>query len=109
MKKTEMEAILFCVHCNDETPHIITYINSKIISVKCEECNKVSEVKVDILKEFFKEMYERLLTKPSRITQEYKEDLNKFLKHLPIRLASKPYRLLRDLNQSRKIIKNFKH
>jgi hypothetical protein len=100
-----MEANLFCIHCNDETPHMITYINNEITKIECEDCHNIVAIKVDIMKEFYKEIYERVSTKPSRITQEYKKDLSVFLYRLPIRVVSKPYRLMRDLNESRKIIK----
>ena len=108
MKKYVMKASLFCLHCNDETPHIIVYINNEITSVQCEDCNHQVGIKVDIMKEFYKEIYERVCTKPSRITQEYKEDLSHFLSRLPFRVVSKPYRLMRDLNESRKIILQYR-
>ncbi|MGE8203735.1 bh protein [Heyndrickxia sp. NPDC080065] len=108
MKKSEMEAGLFCIHCNDETPHLIVYINNEITSIKCEDCNQITDIKVDVMKEFFKEIYKRVSTKPSRITEEYNQDLSKFLQRLPYRVISKPYRLMRDLNESRKIINQYR-
>lgn len=108
MKRTEMEASLFCIHCNDETPHLIVYINNEITSIQCEDCNQITGIKVDVMKEFYKEIYKRISTKPSRITEEYKQDLSKFLHRLPFRVISKPYRLMRDLNESRKIIKQYR-
>ncbi len=107
MKETEMKASLFCLQCNDDTPHSIIYINDEITSVRCEECQHTVSIQVDIMKEFYKEIYERVFTKPSRITQEYRQDLSHFLSRLPFRVASKPYRLMRDLNESRKIIQQY--
>jgi hypothetical protein len=108
MKEAEMKASLFCLHCNDETPHSIVYINNEITRVQCEDCNHIVGIKVDIMKEFYKEVYERVCTKPSRITKEYKQDLSHFLSRLPIRVVSKPYRLMRDLNETRKIIQQYR-
>ncbi|MBD1383501.1 bh protein [Metabacillus arenae] len=108
MKRSEMEANLFCIHCNDETPHMIIYINNEITKIECEDCRHIVELKVDIMKEFYKEIYERVSTKPSRITQEYKKDLNMFLSRLPIRVVSKPYRLIRELKESRKVIRQYR-
>ncbi|MBD1381740.1 bh protein [Metabacillus arenae] len=108
MKRSEMEASLFCTYCNEETPHMIVYINDEITSIECEDCHHIVEIKVDIMKEFYKELYERISTKPSRITHEYKRGLISFLSKLPMRAASKPYRLMSDLNQSRKVIRQFK-
>lgn len=108
MKKSEMEASLFCIHCNDETPHLIVYINNEITSVQCENCQTNKGIQLDVMKEFYKEIYKRVSTKPSRITEEYKKDLSKFLHRLPYRVLSKPYRLMRDLNESRKIIVQYR-
>jgi hypothetical protein len=108
MKESEMSAELFCSQCNDETPHTILYINNEITKVQCDDCNRTVGVKLDIMKEFYKEIYERVSTKPSRISKEYKQDLSHFLSRLPMRVISKPYRLMRDLNESRKIINHYK-
>ncbi|MGM0878616.1 MAG: bh protein [Bacillota bacterium] len=108
MKSSEMRSNLYCISCNDETPHIITYINNEIESIECEDCQRGMVIKRDIMKEFYKEVYERVSSKPSRITTEYKENLSGFLYKLPVRVVSKPYRVMRDLNQSRKIIRRYK-
>jgi hypothetical protein len=108
MKRSEMEANLFCPYCNDETPHVIVYINNEITSIECEDCHRIVNIKVDIMKEFYKEVYEQISTKPSRITLEYKRGLSSFLSRLPKRVASKPYRLMRYLNESRKVIKQYR-
>ncbi|WP_461673329.1 bh protein [Priestia megaterium] len=108
MKSSEMESDLYCITCNEETPHIITYVNSKLESVKCEECERIMKIQRNIMKEFYKEVYDRISTKPARITKEYRDDLSRFLYKLPIRVISKPYRIMSDLNESRKVIKRFK-
>jgi hypothetical protein len=108
MKRSEMDAYLFCIYCNDETPHVIVYINDEITKIECKDCHHIVELRLDIMKEFYKEIYERVSTKPSRLTSEYKRDLSNFLSKLPIRVVSKPYRLMRDLNESRKVIKGYK-
>ncbi|MFD2214743.1 bh protein [Metabacillus endolithicus] len=105
MKVSEMHAKLYCLSCNDDTSHVITYVNSKINGIQCEECHRTQALKMNLVKEFQKEVYERISTKPVRITQEYKEDLSKLLASLPIRILSKPYRLMRYLNETRKVFK----
>lgn len=108
MKVKTMEAGLFCNHCHEEVNHEITYINSHLKSIRCEQCNKTKNLRLDVNKEFYREVYDRISTKPNRITQEYKEDLSHLLFTLPFRTVSKPYRLLKDVNDSRKIIKEYK-
>lgn len=108
MKVKTMEAGLYCTHCGEETDHEITYINEEIKSVRCEQCNRTKELRVDLSKEFYKEVYERVSTKPTRITKEYQEDLNHFLFTLPVRVVSKPYRLIKDVKASQRIIRNYR-
>lgn len=108
LKRSEMEANLYCSRCHEETPHVIVYINAKLKNVECEDCNRVVGVNLDVRKEFYKEIYERISTKPSRITKEYNEDLSKFLLSLPTRVISKPYRLIRYLNETHKVFRQYK-
>lgn len=108
MKRSVMKANLYCTHCNNETPHEVVYINEEITSVHCEDCNYKVGIKVDIMKEFYKELYEHISSKPSRMTEEYKKDLSRFLARLPIRVLSKPYRFMRYLNESRKVMKYYR-
>lgn len=108
MKLKKMEAGLYCVNCKDEVEHEVTYINDDIKSIKCMECGRTKELKMDLKKEFYKEVYERISTKPTRMTKEYREDLSHLLLSLPFRAIRKPYRLLKDVNSSRKVIKKYK-
>jgi hypothetical protein len=108
MNIKKMEADLFCIRCKEDVEHKITYVNNKIASVKCLACQNAMELNIDVSKEFYKEIYYRISTKPSRITKEYREDLSNFLFSLPVRVVSKPYRLLKDINASRKMIKGYK-
>ncbi|MCE4051617.1 MULTISPECIES: bh protein [Bacillaceae] len=108
MKRSVMEANLFCTHCNNESLHDVVYINEEITSVKCHSCLYEAGMKVNIMREFYKELFEHIATKPSRITEEYKQDLSRFIARLPIRVISKPYRFMRYLNESRKVMKYYK-
>jgi len=107
MKVKKMEAGLYCLHCKEEVDHEITYINSQIKSIRCLQCNKTKELKIDIKKELYKELVERISTKPTRMTEEYRKDLSHLLLSLPVRAIKKPYRLLKDVNTTRKVIRNY--
>nr|WP_316046552.1 hypothetical protein [Planococcus glaciei] len=50
MKVKKMEAGLYCIHCKEEVDHEITYINSDIKSIRCLQCNRTKELKVDLKK-----------------------------------------------------------
>lgn len=108
MKIKQMEADLYCIHCKGETEHCISYVNEKLSSVKCEECEHEIEFNIDVTRELYKEIFARISTKPARMTKEYREDLSQLLFSLPIRVISKPYRLLKDIKQSRNVIKGYK-
>ncbi|MED3938477.1 hypothetical protein [Priestia megaterium] len=56
MKDTQMEAGLYCNSCKEELPHHVYYINGKIVRVECQECKRTMVFKVDVLKEFYKEV-----------------------------------------------------
>jgi hypothetical protein len=109
MEIHEMEADLFCIHCEEEVPHKLIYINDRLSRIECEVCHRVVELSLDIKREAMKELYERISTKPARITHEYKEDLSHFLVTFPLRVVSKPFRLLKEIHDTRKIIKNYKN
>ncbi|KRF56614.1 hypothetical protein [Priestia megaterium] len=108
MKDTQMEAGLYCNSCKEELPHHVYYINGKIVRVECQECRRTMVFKVDVLKEFYKEVYKRVFTKPNRVSKEYRKDINRFLTGIPIRLVSKPYRLMKDFNESMHTIHRYK-
>ncbi|AXI38972.1 MAG: bh protein [Bacillaceae bacterium] len=104
----EMEATLFCIHCNEEQDHIITYINDKISRIECANCHHTVEIKIDLLNEFYHEVYEKIVHKPAEITEEYRNDLSKFLLSLPIRIIKKPYSIYKYMKQTRDVFKTFK-
>lgn len=108
MKVKKMEAGLYCLHCREEVNHEITYINDQIKSIRCLECNKTKELKIDMKKEIYNEVYERILTKPTRMTEEYRKDLSHLLFSLPVRVIKKPYQVLKDVNTTRKVIQDYK-
>ncbi|AVD55127.1 MULTISPECIES: bh protein [Heyndrickxia] len=108
MKKFEMEADLYCIRCKTEVAHKVTYINDIITKIECEQCHRVIDKNIDFGKVFYQEIYNRISTKPLRLTEEYKQDLSEFLSKLPFRVITKPYRVMKDLNETRKIIVEYK-
>ncbi|GKW44804.1 bh protein [Planococcus sp. NCCP-2050] len=108
MKVKKMEAGLYCTNCKEEVDHEVTYINSDMKTIKCLQCGRTKELKVDLKKEFYKEIVERIATKPKRVTKESKEGLGHLLFSLPVRTIKKPYRILKDVNSSRKVMQTYK-
>ena len=103
MSYTKMNAMLFCLECDEDTNHTISYKNNHIESIKCLDCG--IEVKLDhdyINRHYKEEIIERVLSKPSRMTKEMEKDITLFFTRLPFRVISKPYRLFKELYDDRK-------
>lgn len=64
--------------------------------------------KVDVLKEFYKEVYKCVFMKFNWVLKEYKKDINRFLIGILIRLVSKFYCLMKDFNEFMYIIYCYK-
>lgn len=97
MKPEAIETNLFCLHCEKETPHVITYVGDYVHKIKCNICN--TEIHIDkekIIKFYTSKVFKRLLTKPERLTEELRKDMSSLLVSLPFRIASKPYRMARE-------------
>ena len=96
--KTEMKTELYCLHCNKECSHIVTYLGKHLRNIKCEECGMHLEIdKLKIMEHYAEDVLERMLTKPHRLTEEMHKDLTHFLKSLPIRVIKKPYKMTREV------------
>ncbi|KYO65246.1 bh protein [Thermovenabulum gondwanense] len=97
-KTSRMEAELFCLHCNKETPHTVYYAGNILKRIKCEECGSEIEIRREkLLENYALDFIERILTKPYRMTKELEGDLKKFILSLPIRIVTKPYRIVKEV------------
>lgn len=97
MSIEKVKTTLYCIHCEKDTLHELTYVANRIEKVKCLECGM--EIKLDkkqLLLTYSEDLIERILTKPKRITKEAFSDLSGFLKSLPIRVITKPGRMLKE-------------
>ncbi|AYO30906.1 MAG: hypothetical protein PWR06_2126 [Thermoanaerobacteraceae bacterium] len=95
---SRMEAELFCLHCNKDTPHTATYVGNTLKSIKCTQCGNEIEIKREkLLGNYAVDFIERILTKPYRMTKELEEDIKKFILSLPIRIITKPYRIAKEV------------
>ena len=93
-----IETKLYCLHCQKEAPHRISYFGVALKSIQCRVCG--TEIKFDrkrILEVESLEFVDRLFTKPKRLTEELRRDLTAFLSTMPIRIATKPYRLAKEI------------
>ena len=95
---TQMKSDLFCLHCNKECEHTITYLGKHLQDIGCDECGIHIHIdKLKIMEHYAESVVERLLTKPHRINEEIKKGLSSFLKSLPIRVIKKPYEVTKEV------------
>ena len=90
--------MLFCLHCNKDTSHIIIYKDRYLEDIKCSICgNEIRINREKLLETYTADFIDRLLTKPHRLTEEIKNNLSQFLKSIPIRILTKPYRMAKEI------------
>ena len=95
---TTMKTKLFCLHCNRECIHTITYLGTYLKEVRCQECGTHIEMdRKKILETYTADVIDRILTKPHRLTEEVRRDLSNFIKSFPIRIITKPLRVAKEI------------
>ena len=112
--KDEITSItLFCVNCNEETPHTVQYIGSYLRSVSCDKCTRKIEIDRRHLRTVFAEDFiDRILTKPHRINEDMKKAFATLLPFFPKRLFLEPLQVFREIygilkkNENKKISKS---
>ena len=98
MKDEITKITLFCINCNEETPHTIQYIGSFLRSVSCNACAKKIEIDRRHLRTVFAEDFiNRILTKPHRMTEDMKKAFATLTPFFPKRLIKEPLQVLRDI------------
>ena len=95
---SRMKAELFCLHCNKDTHHVVTYVGNTLKSIRCAQCGSEIEIRREkLIENYAVDFIERILTKPYRMTRELEKDLTRFILSLPIRIITKPYRIVREM------------
>ncbi len=98
MGVTKERTVLYCIHCQKETLHTLTYVGGELQKIKCTECGmEISFDKKQMLLVYSEDLVKRILTKPKRMSKEAFSDLSSFLKSLPLRIATKPARIVREV------------
>ena len=97
MNITKMKADLYCLNCNKDTLHEVTYMGDSIEKIICMECETTLEIDEKIIvSTYVAEIFNRVRTKPERMSKESKADLSKFLRSIPFRVVTKPYRMIKE-------------
>ena len=98
MKDEITKITLFCINCNEETPHTVQYIGSYLRSVSCDNCTKKIEIDRRHLRTVFAEDFiDRILTKPHRMTEDMKRAVATLMPFFPKRLIREPLKVLKEI------------
>jgi len=90
----------YCNGCQQEGPHELVYSNNVLIYAECANCGRVVPFSEETLLTIYaKEMVQRILTKPQRLSQELKRDLRHAILSLPVRVITKPYRMVKEVEE----------
>ncbi|MFM1654066.1 hypothetical protein ACI7RC_18490 [Brevibacillus sp. B_LB10_24] len=92
MNESRFDTELYCIDCLGQSQHTVIYVNNVLYKVTCNGCGKENIINPDLPAEIYSRYFDRILSKPQRITKEFREDLSHFLSSLPFRILSKPYR-----------------
>lgn len=108
MEETQVQTDLYCIHCRGDVLHTVTYLNNHITKIECMSCGKSIHSKINISQELYDEIMKRIMSKPSRMSEEFHNHMVEFLLTIPIRLASKPLRIYREAKSIENYIKKYK-
>ncbi|MBM3705767.1 MAG: bh protein [Actinobacteria bacterium] len=98
MKDEVTKITLFCINCNEDTPHTVQYIGSFLRSVSCDSCTKKIEIDRRHLRTVFAEDFiDRILTKPHRMNEDMKKAFATLTPFFPKRLIKEPLQVLREI------------
>lgn len=91
---------LFCIKCDKETVHEITYVGERLKSIRCSECGRTTTIdRKELVKYFTIDMIDRVISKPHRVTEELRNDLQHCIKTLPARIITKPFRTINEIRE----------
>ncbi len=107
MQISKMQAELYCINCKEDTLHEVVYIGDNIEKIKCLECEVFLEIDDElVLSTYAKDLFQRISTKPKRMSGEIRRDMSKFLYSIPFRVVTKPYRMIQEFNEVKNVGKD---
>lgn len=96
--KFEEAAILTCSTCGVEGEHELLYLSERLEASRCANCGKTQIYSGHIYKEYARDMVERTLHLPGKLTGEAIKTPTK-VAMWPFKAVRKPFRLLGEMNR----------
>ena len=95
---SDVETVLLCAECQQETPHRLLYLGRRIAQARCETCgHRTGRTREDILSDYLGEVILHLLLLPRQVRRELRTDVKQALRSLPRELSRVPFALGRDV------------
>ena len=96
----KMDTALYCVKCDEETPHTVIYIHDEIQRIKCNQCDNVHGIdKKELLEHYTVDTVEHILTEPFKLSKQLREKKLSIIFSLPKRILTKPYRIAKEIKE----------
>lgn len=96
--KLEKAAILTCSTCGVEGEHELLYLSERLEASRCLGCGKAQVYSGHIYSEYARDMVERTLHLPGKLTGEALRNPTTIVSW-PFKAIRKPFRLLVEMNQ----------
>ncbi|MDD5658397.1 MAG: bh protein [Actinomycetota bacterium] len=98
LKDEETKIVLFCINCNSDTEHTVSYIGEYLKSIQCNKCLKKIEIDRRHLRTVFAEDFiDRILSKPHRMSRDFKEAMAYLVPFFPKRLFKEPKKVIKEI------------
>ena len=89
---------LKCDYCGREGPHDLDYAGRLLASTHCRACgHTIRHIGEDLSNTYFRDLEQRVASKPSRMFRRLRRHPVKFVLSLPLKAASKPKKLLEEV------------
>jgi transcription elongation factor Elf1 len=94
----QVDTILSCSHCGQETSHRIVYLGRRLAEAWCERCKHgIAMTREEVFCDFVGEAFLHLLRLPRHVRRELRSDFARAVQTLPREMVRMPFRLARDL------------
>ena len=87
-----VETERYCLTCRDETLHVLHYADGFLKEGRCTRCDSVFNNKLKLIEVYGENLMKRVLSKPLRLAEEFKESPAGTLLGLPGRALRKPFK-----------------
>jgi transcription elongation factor Elf1 len=94
---SQMETLMPCPRCKQETPHRILYLGRRLAEARCVTCGSgIGMSREEVFSDFAGEVFLQMLKLPRHVRRELRDDFAYAVRTLPSEMVRMPFRLARD-------------